>query len=98
MGQRRYPELNRSTPLPLNWTNRQEQKTRSSSNKIAQATRHTEIERKDAYSVKIRVWIGTSRIAGKGLFAAQNIRKGTRIIQYIGQRISKEETAERFYY
>ena len=31
MGQRRYPELNRSTPLPLNWTNRQEQKTRSSS-------------------------------------------------------------------
>jgi SET domain-containing protein len=48
--------------------------------------------------VKIRVWIGTSRIAGKGLFAAQNIRKGTRIIQYIGQRIPKEETAERFYY
>ena len=31
MGQRRYPELNRSTPLSLNWTNRQEQKTRSSS-------------------------------------------------------------------
>ena len=26
-GARRYPELNRSTPLPLNWTNRQEQKT-----------------------------------------------------------------------
>jgi SET domain-containing protein len=47
--------------------------------------------------VKIRVWVGTSRIAGKGLFAAQNIKKGTRIIQYIGQRISKEETAERLY-
>jgi len=30
MGQKRYPELNRSTPRPLNWTNRQEQKTRSS--------------------------------------------------------------------
>jgi len=60
-----------------------------------QATRCTEIERKDDYSVKIRVWVGTSRIAGKGLFAAQDIKKGTRIIQYIGQRISKEETAER---
>jgi hypothetical protein len=46
-------------------------------------------------SMKIRVWVGTSRIAGKGLFAAQNISKGTRVIQYTGQRISKEETAER---
>jgi len=46
--------------------------------------------------VKVRVWVGTSRIAGKGLFAAQEIKKGTRIIQYIGQRISKAETAERF--
>jgi hypothetical protein len=47
--------------------------------------------------VKIRVWVGTSRIAGKGLVAAQDIKKGTRIIQYISQRIAKEETAERFY-
>jgi SET domain-containing protein len=45
--------------------------------------------------VKVRVWVGTSRIAGKGLFAAQPITKGTRIMQYIGQKISKEETAER---
>jgi hypothetical protein len=41
--------------------------------------------------MRIHVWIGTSRIAGKGLFAAQNIHKGTRIIQYIGQRIAKAE-------
>ena len=47
--------------------------------------------------MRIRVWVGTSRIAGKGLFAAQDIKKGTRIIQYIGQRISKAETAERLY-
>ena len=47
--------------------------------------------------MRIRVWVGTSRIAGKGLFVAQDIKKGTRIIQYIGQRISKEETAERLY-
>jgi SET domain-containing protein len=45
--------------------------------------------------MKIRVWVGTSRIAGKGLFAVQNIRKGTRIIQYIGRKITKEEAAER---
>ena len=61
-----------------------------------QATHHTEIESKDDSSVKVRVWVGTSRIAGKGLFAAQEIKKGTRIIPYIGQRISKAETAERF--
>ncbi len=47
--------------------------------------------------MNIRVWVGTSRIAGKELFAAQHINKGTRIIQYIGQRISKEETADRLY-
>jgi hypothetical protein len=47
--------------------------------------------------MRIRVWVGTSRIAGKGLFAAQHIKKGTRIIQYIGQKMSKEETAERLY-
>ena len=46
--------------------------------------------------MRIRVWVGTSR-AGKELFAAQHIKKGTRIIQYIGQKISKEETAERLY-
>src|SRR6266571_7661367 len=45
--------------------------------------------------MKILVWVGKSRIAGKGLFTAQDIKKGTRIIQYIGQRISKEESARR---
>lgn len=47
--------------------------------------------------MKIRVWVGTSRIAGKGLFTEQHIKKGTRIIQYIGQKIAKEETANRLY-
>jgi hypothetical protein len=45
--------------------------------------------------MKIHVWVGTSRIAGKELFAAQDIKKGTRIIQYIGERISKGESARR---
>ena len=54
-----------------------------------------ELSGKDDYSAKVHVRVSTSRIAGKGLFAAQDIKKGTRIIQYIGQRISKAETAER---
>lgn len=48
--------------------------------------------------VKIQVWVGASRIAGKGLFAAQHIPKGTRIIQYLGQRIAKEESVERLHH
>jgi len=47
--------------------------------------------------MNMRVWVGTSRMAGKGLFAPQDIKKGTQIIQYIGQKISKEETAEGLY-
>src|ERR1700675_4906014 len=43
----------------------------------------------------MQVWVGQSRIAGKGLFAAQDIKKGTRIIQYIGAKIPKEESVER---
>jgi uncharacterized protein len=45
--------------------------------------------------MKIQVRVGPSRIAGQGLFAAQDIHKGTRIIQYIGARIPKAESAER---
>ena len=30
------------------------------------------------------VWIGKSPIAGYGLFAGQDIRKGTEVLQYIG--------------
>jgi SET domain-containing protein len=42
--------------------------------------------------VKILVWVGRSTIAGKGLFAAQHIKKDTRIIRYNGEKISKEES------
>lgn len=41
--------------------------------------------------MKVRVWIGKSKIAGKGLFTAQDIKKDTRIMRYIGPKISKEE-------
>ena len=45
--------------------------------------------------MKVRVWVGRSRIAGQGLFTAQDIKKDTRIIQYVGERINKAESAKR---
>ena len=45
--------------------------------------------------MKIRVRVSTSRIAGQGLFAGQDIKKGTKIIQYIGEKILREESERR---
>jgi SET domain-containing protein len=45
--------------------------------------------------VKIRVRVGPSRIAGQGLFAEQEIKQGTKIIRYIGERITHEESERR---
>src|SRR3989454_11805202 len=41
------------------------------------------------------VHVGNSRIDGQGLFAAQYITKGTRIIAYIGEKITRRESARR---
>ena len=43
-------------------------------------------------SVEVR----NSRIQGKGVFATKQIRKGQRIIEYIGERISPEEETDRY--
>jgi uncharacterized protein len=45
--------------------------------------------------VKLLLWVGTSRIAGRGLFTAQAIKRGTRIIQYTGEKIPKGESDKR---
>jgi SET domain-containing protein len=45
--------------------------------------------------VKIQVRVGPSRIAGQGLFAAQDIKKDTDILQYVGEKITKQESARR---
>jgi SET domain-containing protein len=45
--------------------------------------------------MKVRVRVGTSRIAGTGLFATQAIPKDTRIVRYIGEKITKAESARR---
>jgi SET domain-containing protein len=46
-------------------------------------------------AVKVRLWIHKSPIAGLGLFAAQESTKGTRILPYIGEKISKAESTRR---
>ena len=45
--------------------------------------------------MKIRVRVGISGIAGQGLFAGQAIKQGTKIIRYIGEKISHEESERR---
>ena len=45
--------------------------------------------------MKIRVRVGTSRISGLGLFAGQDIKQGTKIIRYIGEKITHEESDRR---
>jgi hypothetical protein len=37
-----------------------------------------------------------SKIHGRGVFAARRIRKGTRIIEYVGERVSHEEADRRY--
>ena len=45
--------------------------------------------------MKIRVRVGPSHIAGQWLFAEQNIKQGTKIIRYIGEKITHEESDRR---
>ncbi len=40
--------------------------------------------------------VRTSKIQGKGAFALRNIRKGTRLIEYLGQRISWRTADKRY--
>jgi hypothetical protein len=42
----------------------------------------------------VHIWIGKSRIAGKGLFAGQDITKETIITRYSGTKISKAQSAQ----
>jgi SET domain-containing protein len=40
--------------------------------------------------------VRSSRIHGKGVYATQRIRKGTRIVEYLGDRITHEEADDRY--
>ena len=46
-------------------------------------------------TVKILLRVGKSRIHGKGVFAAQDITKGTRILPYLGEKIAHQEATQR---
>jgi hypothetical protein len=46
-------------------------------------------------TIRIPVRVGTSRIHGQGLFAAIDIKQGTWIIQYLGEKIPKAEGQRR---
>ena len=45
--------------------------------------------------VQVRVRVHTSPIAGQGLFTAQSIKQGARILPYIGEKITKDESTKR---
>src|SRR5919204_17222 len=59
------------------------------------STDRTSIHTRRHPLVKIRVRVGPSRIAGHGLFAEQEIKQGTKIIRYIGEKITHEESERR---
>lgn len=42
-----------------------------------------------------KIIVKKSKIHGKGVFAVKNIKKGTKIIEYLGEKISKEEGSMR---
>ncbi len=50
--------------------------------------------RRESHRSLIEVRI--SHIQGRGVFAKKTIRKGTRIIEYIGERIGPDEEAKRY--
>jgi SET domain-containing protein len=45
---------------------------------------------------KLKFKVRSSRIQGRGAFATQKIRKGTRIIEYQGELITQKEADERY--
>ena len=45
--------------------------------------------------MRVWIWVHQSRIAGLGLFAAQDIKQGTRILPYLGAKVSKDESTRR---
>ena len=61
----------------------------SGDNRMSKTKSQTSPRREPAYRV------GRSRVHGKGVFATRMIRKGTCIIEYVGERISHEEADRR---
>jgi SET domain-containing protein len=45
--------------------------------------------------MQIQVRVGISPIHGQGVFAAQAVKQGTRILEYTGEKISRQEATAR---
>lgn len=58
--------------------------------KARQPRRHTHVRRSLPFAIR------RSKIAGKGAFATRRIRKGQRVIEYVGERISEAESDRRY--
>jgi len=58
--------------------------------------RRASVTRKRSSDENPYVVVRNSRIHGRGVYAARRIRKGTRIIEYVGDRISHEEADARY--
>ncbi len=74
-------------------------KTKTKTRSKAGSTRHAHM-RRAAHSRPDRrepmIEVRRSRIHGSGVFATRRIRKGTRIVEYLGERISHAEADARY--
>ena len=60
------------------------------------AARRWLVEAADEHMKKPPLRVGASQISGQGAFATRPIRKGARIIEYLGERISTTEADARY--
>ena len=63
----------------------------SSDNSMGSTSEHT----RRHPTVKMWVRVSPSHIAGQGLFARQDIKQGTKIIRYIEEKMTREESERR---
>jgi SET domain-containing protein len=58
--------------------------------------RRAKVARKTGTKVEPLFEVRRSRIHGRGVYATRRIRKGTRVVEYIGERISHEVADDRY--
>lgn len=71
-------------------------KSKSGVKKKGGTTRRRPVARKGRYATPRHFELRTSPIQGTGAFATTDIKKGTRLIEYVGEKISHEEADRRY--
>ena len=74
----------------------QKSKQASAATHHAHMRRAATTRRADAEPANPYVLVRNSKIHGRGVYASRRIRKGTRIIEYVGDRISHDEADARY--